>query len=139
MKKISLLLFFLFSLIIVSCKGAVDELVIPDIDLGNIAAVTNNSTSFSYAITAGQYSKTDSYTLNLTADSVKVTLASASHSSGTIKVEVVLKDGTIPFSRTLQTTYALSDYFKVTSPLAKINLTFSTYSGQFSANLKPIY
>lgn len=137
MKKIVLIILIFVSFI--SCKKNEDELVLPTEIINNTATVTNANDNFSYSINATKYTKDESYNLNFTSDSVKVSLAASNLTTGSVKIEIVLKDGTKPFFRNLFTNYSLSEQFKVKSDISKINISFTNYTGNLSINIRTAY
>ncbi|MFZ5947282.1 MAG: hypothetical protein ACOYU5_04875 [Stygiobacter sp.] len=140
MKTLIRVLTILFLIIsFLSCKKIEDTLVIPDEAFNNTPSVSISNENFSYAIKANKFTKDESYSLTFTSDSVKVSLAVSALTTGSAKVEVVLKDGSKPFYRLLFTNYALSEQFKVKSNISRINISFTNFTGEFAFNMKTAY
>jgi hypothetical protein len=140
LKTLIRVLTILFVIILFSsCKKNEDTLVIPDEAFNNTPSVSISNENFSYAIKANKFTKDESYSLTFTSDSVKVSLAVSALTTGSAKVEVVLKDGSKPFYRLLLTNYALSEQFKVKSNISRINISFTNFTGEFAFNMKTAY
>ncbi len=103
--------------------------------------VATNSTveSFSYSIVAKNYTKKDVYNLQVVSDSIKISFAAASLTSGSIDILVELKDGTKLVSRYVAGVLAVNDYKKINSPLSKVTLNYSTFTGQFALSLNSAF
>ncbi len=133
-------LIILFVIVLLSsCKKNEDSLVIPEENFNNTPSVSISNENFSYSIKANKFTKDESYSLTFTTDSVKVSLAVSNLTSGSAKVEVILKDGTKPFYRLLFTNYALTEQFKVKNDFSKINIVFTNFTGEFAFKMKTAY
>lgn len=139
MKKICLYLSIVMMILIFnSCKKQETPFEIPE-TINNTPAVSISGENFSYAIKAKQFTKSESFPITFTSDSVKVALAVSNLVAGSVIAEVILKDNSKPFYRMLITNYALSEQFKLKNQISKINITFTNFTGDFSFNLKTAY
>lgn len=137
MKRInaSLIVLLLSIVLFSSCKNEEGEsLLLPEVTPPVIA--TNSTTeSFSYTIVAKNYTKQEVYNLQIISDTVKVSFATTSLTSGNMEVAVELKDGTKLISRTLAGVLAVTDYKKARSPLSKVTFNYTNFTGQFAFSL----
>lgn len=100
-----------------------------------VIATNSTAESFSYSIVAKNYTKKDVYNLQVVSDSIKISFATASLTSGTIDILIELKDGTKLVSRNVAGVLAVNDYKKIKSPLSKVTLNYSSFTGQFALSL----
>jgi hypothetical protein len=100
-----------------------------------VIATNSTAESFSYSIVAKNYTKKDVYNLLVVSDSIKISFATASLTSGTIDILIELKDGTKLVSRNVAGVLAVNDYKKIKSPLSKVTLNYSSFTGQFALSL----
>lgn len=100
-----------------------------------VIATNTTAESFSYSIVAKNYTKKDVYNLQVVSDSIKISFATASLTSGTIDILIELKDGTKLVSRNVAGVLAVNDYKKIKSPLSKVTLNYSSFTGQFALSL----
>lgn len=131
---------FLVTLIFVfsSCKKLETPFEIPE-NINNTPSVSINGENFSYVIKANKFTKSESFPITFTSDSIKIALAVTNLTAGSAIAEVILKDGSKPFYRMLITNYALTEQFKLKSEILKINITFTNFTGDFSFNIKTAY
>lgn len=137
MKKSFALISVLFLAIVFfsSCKNEdSNPFSLPEVTAPVIA--TNSTTeNFSYSIVAKNYTKQEVYNIQVVSDSIKVSYATNSVTGGQMEVLVELKDGTKLVSRNLSGVLAANDYKKIKSPLSKVTLNYSNFTGQFALSL----
>ncbi|MFA7419404.1 MAG: hypothetical protein WCZ90_06920 [Melioribacteraceae bacterium] len=100
-----------------------------------VIATNSTAESFSCSVVAKNYTKKDVYNLQVVSDSIKISFATASLASGTIDILIELKDGTKLVSRNIAGVLAVNDYKKINSPLSKVTLNYSSFTGQFAFSL----
>lgn len=137
MKKYwSLISVVLFSVsLFCSCNKEGETVLDLEETLPPVIATNTTAESFSYSIVAKNYTKKDVYTLQVVSDSIKISFATASLTSGTIDILIELKDGTKLVSRNVAGVLAVNDYKKIKSPLSKVTLNYSSFTGQFALSL----
>lgn len=137
MKKSFALIFVLFlaTVFFSSCKNEdSNPFSLPEVTAPVIA--TNSTTeNFNYSIVAKNYTKQEVYNIQVVSDSIKVSYATNSVTSGQMEVLVELKDGTKLVSRNISGVLAANDYKKIKSPLSKVTLNYSNFTGQFALSL----
>ncbi|RJQ57473.1 MAG: hypothetical protein C4517_17465 [Stygiobacter sp.] len=137
MKKSFALVSVLFLAIVFfsSCKNEdSNPFSLPEVTAPVIA--TNSTTeNFNYSIVAKNYTKQEVYNIQVVSDSIKISYATNSVTSGQMEVLVELKDGTKLVSRNISGVLAANDYKKIKSPLSKVTLNYSNFTGQFALSL----
>ena len=121
-----------------SCKNEEGEsLLLPEVTIP-VIALNNSTEAFSYSIAAKNYTKQEVYNLQVVSDSIRISYATSSITSGQMEILVELKDGTKLVSRNLSGVLAANDYKKIKSPLSKVTLNYSNFTGQFALSLNNI-
>ncbi|KAF0152291.1 MAG: hypothetical protein FD143_1213 [Ignavibacteria bacterium] len=122
-----------------SCKNDNADGIITDESIPPVITTFSTANTFKYNIVAVKYTKQEVYELKVTADSIRYSLSAASIKSGQMEVIVELKDGSKLLSRNISGVTSAADYRKVKSPLSKITLNYSNYTGEFTFNLNDAY
>ena len=137
MKKYwSLISVVLFSICLFSsCNKEGDTVLDLEEPIPPVIATNSTVESFSYSIVAKNYTKKDVYNLQISSDSIKISFATASLTSGTIDILIELQDGTKLVSRNIAGVLAVNDYKKIKSPLSKVTLNYSSFTGQLALSL----
>lgn len=121
-----------------SCKNEEgDSLLLPEIT-PPVIALNTTTENFSYSIVAKNYTKQEVYNLQVVSDSIRISYATSSITSGQMEILVELKDGTKLVSRNLSGILAANDYKKIKSPLSKVTLNYSNFTGQFALSLNNV-
>lgn len=137
MKKSFALISVLFLAIVFfsSCKNEdSNPFSLPEVT-APVIAINSTTENFSYSIVAKNYTKQEVYNIQVVSDSIKVLYATNSVTSGQMEVLVELKDGTKLVSRNISGVLAANDYKKIKSPLSKVTLNYSNFTGQFALSL----
>ncbi|MDP2038529.1 MAG: hypothetical protein Q8S39_06355 [Ignavibacteria bacterium] len=137
MKKSLGLIFvvFLSAIMFSSCKNEEgDSLLLPE-ETPPVIALNTTTESFSYSIVAVKYTKQEVYNLQVVSDSIRISYATNSITSGQMEILVELKDGTKLVTRNLSGVLAANDYKKIKSLLSKVTLNYSNFTGQFALSL----
>lgn len=140
MKKSLGLIFvvFLSAIMFSSCKNEEGESLLLPEETPPVIALNTTTESFSYSIVAKNYTKQEVYNLQVVSDSIRISYATSSITSGQMEIIVELKDGTKLVSRNLSGILAANDYKKIKSPLSKVTLNYSNFTGQFALSLNNI-
>ena len=135
-KNFALMCAAFFSLVMLSsCKKEDGDMLLLPEETPPVIALNTTAESFSYSIAAKNYTKQEVYNLQVAADSIRISYATSSITNGQMEVLVELKDGTKLVSRNLSGVLAANDYKKIKSPLSKVTLTYSNFTGQFALSL----
>lgn len=118
-----------------SCKKEEDDLFLLPEETPPVIAINTTTENFSYSIVAKNYTKQEVYNLQVVSDSLRISYATNSVTSGQMEVLVELKDGTKLVTRNLSGVLAANDYKKIKSPLSKVTLNYSNFTGQFALSL----
>jgi hypothetical protein len=118
-----------------SCNKEGETLLDLEETIPPVIATNSTTESFSYSIVGTSYTKQEVYNLQVVSDSIRISLATSSLTSGQVEVSIELKDGTKLVSRTLAGVIAVNDYKKIKSPLSKVTLGYSNFTGQFALSL----
>ena len=121
-----------------SCKNDEGDLLLLPEETPPVIALNTTTESFSYSIVAKKYTKQEVYNLQVVSDSIRISYATSSITSGQMEILVELKDGTKVVSRNLSGILAANDYKKIKSPLSKVTLNYSNFTGQFALSLNNI-
>lgn len=122
----------------ISCKSEEgDSLLLPE-TTPPVIALNTSTENFSYSIVAKNYTKQEVYNIQVVSDSIRISYATSSITSGQMEILVELKDGTKLVSRNLSGILAANDYKKIKSPLSKVTLNYSNFTGQFALSLNNI-
>jgi hypothetical protein len=141
MKKHFLFLSLLFSLALLStsCKNENgDSSLFPDESVPPVIATNSTTENFSYSITAVRYTKQEVYNLQIVSDTIKYSFATTSLTGGQMEVIIELKDGTKLITRTISGVIASNDNKKIKSPLSKVTLNYSNFTGQFAMSINNV-
>lgn len=121
-----------------SCKNEEGDLLLLPEDTPPVIALNTTTESFSYSIVAKNYTKQEVYNIQVVSDSIRISYATSSITSGQMEILVELKDGTKLVSRNLSGILAANDYKKIKSPLSKVTFNYSNFTGQFALSLNNV-
>ncbi|MDQ7818765.1 MAG: hypothetical protein RDU14_17190 [Melioribacteraceae bacterium] len=121
-----LLLFFL-------CSCNIENSVSPEIpEFDYHPTVGNTIEKFGYVNTVKKLSYEDSYNIIVESNQVTIGLIIEGYESGSVRVEVITKNGSTIFNRTALSNTVQGQTIQLGSPLDKVKIKFVSFTGMIT-------